>query len=1125
MATNKQSWRLTMAEIRLYNPTWPEPMVQDYFARQQDIDNASGGGTGSGSTDVPVNQPAHGFTTGDCIRWDGVAFVLAVADSITTLALGVVVEVVDVDNFVYSITGSYEATHGLTEDTWYYLSDTVPGALTEIEPAISQPIVVTTDATHFSVYAYRPAYETTPGGGGGGEVNTSSNVGTGAGLALPKVGFDLPFKSILAGSNITVTPQANTITISASGGAVGGQVDSVVGGTDISVDSSDPVNPIVNFTGVIPPPGGQVDSVVGGTDISVDNTDPANPIVSYTGASSGQENPPFPDKPAGEPVVLVLTGQSNAVGATTSPVVPFQVNTRVFDWTTGGSGSVYSWQVPNLNASTRADFNSNFAYVGMPLGNRGNIGWSAADRIQRETGRDVYVICVAWNNQPIQQWYPGAEMNNLLDTQVPAALAAVPGSPTVIDGFIWMQGEANLQIVSPVNYLSQYDYADAFLNIVYADAITEGWLEDRYTQVAICELSPKWGVYGQTMLWQIQYEASEYFRVASSYNLPVAGDDIHFLPYSLGQLGEIAANGMMAGPSPKLKNPQVDLNDLYNVDVATAEQNQILYYDAASLTWKAKTSTSPLGIIEFDYRWSTAPNPTPASGRISANNTDPALITLIYVNDTSFPGNDLSLFWDNLDPGDWLNINAPGDYNTRVNFDVVGQPTKTGSVYTIPVTLFEDMGYRPSNNAQVSVFVRYTQTDDGLPPGGTDGQMVYKVGSDDYSATWGDPPFSVQSVVAGANITVDATDPANPIVAGPAPGGRVDSVVAGTNVTVDNTDPANPIVSASGGGGQEFATFRNLIYNGDFSLSQRGNSGTTATDSYTVDQCFTAGNTQWAMVADTDIGVRTLQLSRATPGSVYPSFPIELDFAGATGQFKAGNRVTFSGRAMFSDNTAGDSRLAIYSVYRDSALAAANQVNDIPFDQRVEVLGPNTTPIVAGVWYDWEYTWDLLADPASTSLCYIVRLAVEGVGDTSGMATIADIQFEFGERTPFENIPVGVQYQWGNRYLQRFFLSGFCPVPFRGGLNNVASYGLTMQNRMRVAPTLYNSNDVGGTPWSFIRLDGSTATTLTTGDMQGFGTGVNSIRFDATGTFINGGHYHGWWTGSGNWIFIVSAEL
>ena len=114
---------------------------------------------------------------------------------------------------------------------------------------------------------------------------------------------------------------------------------------------------------------------------------------------------------------------------------------------------------------------------------------------------------------------------------------------------------------------------------------------------------------------------------------------------------------------------------------------------------------------------------------------------------------------------------------------------------------------------------------------------------------------AVQSVVAGTNITVDATDPQNPIVSATGGGGSgdvvgpssatdgavalydgttgkllkdgvilgtaattsasayataaqgtkadtsVQSVVAGTNVTVDSTDPQNPIVSASGGGG------------------------------------------------------------------------------------------------------------------------------------------------------------------------------------------------------------------------------------------------------------------------------------------------------------------------------------
>ena len=56
-------------------------------------------------------------------------------------------------------------------------------------------------------------------GGGGGEANTASNQGAGEGLAMTKSGVDLPFKSLLAGSNITLTPAADTVTIAATGGS------------------------------------------------------------------------------------------------------------------------------------------------------------------------------------------------------------------------------------------------------------------------------------------------------------------------------------------------------------------------------------------------------------------------------------------------------------------------------------------------------------------------------------------------------------------------------------------------------------------------------------------------------------------------------------------------------------------------------------------------------------------------------------------------------------------------------------------------------------------------------------------------------------------------------------------
>lgn len=67
------------------------------------------------------------------------------------------------------------------------------------------------------------------GGGGGGEANTGSNVGTGGGQVYKeKVGADLRFRRLLAGSGVTIVTGVDDVTISATGGA-----GDITGGTSV----------------------------------------------------------------------------------------------------------------------------------------------------------------------------------------------------------------------------------------------------------------------------------------------------------------------------------------------------------------------------------------------------------------------------------------------------------------------------------------------------------------------------------------------------------------------------------------------------------------------------------------------------------------------------------------------------------------------------------------------------------------------------------------------------------------------------------------------------------------------------------------------------------------------------
>jgi hypothetical protein len=93
------------------------------------------------------------------------------------------------------------------------------------------------------------------GGGGGGESNTASNVGTGEGVFKQKLGVDLQFKTLLAGTGVNITSAADELTIDAS--SVGDMLASIYDPSNLQLDVYNKANEtgIEQITGsIITPP-------------------------------------------------------------------------------------------------------------------------------------------------------------------------------------------------------------------------------------------------------------------------------------------------------------------------------------------------------------------------------------------------------------------------------------------------------------------------------------------------------------------------------------------------------------------------------------------------------------------------------------------------------------------------------------------------------------------------------------------------------------------------------------------------------------------------------------------------------------------------------------------------------
>lgn len=149
-----------------------------------------------------------------------------------------------------------------------------------------------------------------------------------------------------------------------------------------------------------------------------------------------------------------------------------------------------------------------------------------------------------------------------------------------------------------------------------------------------------------------------------------------------------------------------ELEDTEFGNVGNIGDGQVLAYDATTEKWIPSYSTAAIGITEFAYRVNTNNVSNPNAGFISTDNSDPSLVTILYVHDTDDNGNDLSLFLDELKDGDWLNFYDRTDSEVFEAYDISGEVVKNGDVYEIPVILYDYSVVRLNNNAQIKLFWR-----------------------------------------------------------------------------------------------------------------------------------------------------------------------------------------------------------------------------------------------------------------------------------------------------------------------------------------------------------------------------------------------------------------------------------
>ena len=251
------------------------------------------------------------------------------------------------------------------------------------------------------------------------------------------------------------------------------------------------------------------------------------------------------------PIVLVFSGQSNCTGW--GAIDPgWTANNQVFDWTTGGSGGVHSWQIADL-ITPKADFDHGgtpVLYTGL-RGGADNAGWRAANYLQQITGREVYIITTHKGGESINAWAAAGSAWVELRDQVEAARTAIPGgySGAPVSHFLWFQGESD-STMGTTEYITKFDS-------LIDRTVTETWHFPGLMTIDIFQLVAANRVtsFHNATFDALNHGRPEYLRVVNNGYMASA-DVLHFDGDSLALMGVACGESLAGGISSKTMLPR-----------------------------------------------------------------------------------------------------------------------------------------------------------------------------------------------------------------------------------------------------------------------------------------------------------------------------------------------------------------------------------------------------------------------------------------------------------------------------------------------------------------------------------------------------------------------------------------